>query len=67
MEAGPKSSRSFELKPIRGVRETEPDSVIKPADMIVSDQAPIFKWEAEWYRVSMALVSDLRREFLFFM
>jgi len=30
----------------------------------VFNGAPNF-WEAEWYRVSTALVSDVRREFLF--
>jgi len=64
-EADRKSSRSSELKSLSGrVRETESGFVISPADMVVSDQASFIGREAEWYRVSLTLVSDLRREFL---
>ncbi len=40
------------------VGETEPSFVIKDADINVSGKAPEFR-EAEWYRVSKALVSDI--------
>ncbi len=43
------------------VGETDPSSVTQDADMCVSGEAPEFR-EAEWYRVSQALVSDMGRE-----